>query len=41
MTDTFGAATIPVSIGAATIGYTVEVAVSAGTARCNTSFTPL
>ena len=41
MTDSSGAATIPISIGAATIGYTVEVAVTAGTARCKTSFTPV
>jgi len=30
MTDASGAAAILISIGAATIGYTVEVAVSAG-----------
>jgi hypothetical protein len=40
-TDGFGAAAIPIAIGSATIGYTVDVAISTGTARCNTTFTPV
>jgi hypothetical protein len=41
VTDGVGGAVIPISIGAATIGYTVTVVVTAGTARCSTSFSPL
>jgi hypothetical protein len=39
-TDSAGSANVAISIGAATIGYTVDVAIDIGTARCSTTFTP-
>jgi hypothetical protein len=39
-TDSTGSATVAVSIGAATVGYAVDVAIAIGTARCSTTFTP-
>jgi hypothetical protein len=39
-TDSTGRANVAVSIGAATVGYAVDVAVAIGTARCSTTFTP-
>lgn len=39
-TDATGNANLPVSIGAATIGYNVDIVVAIGTARCSTTFTP-
>jgi hypothetical protein len=39
-TDSTGRANVVVPIGAATIGYTVDVTVAVGPARCSTAFTP-
>ena len=39
-TDSTGSANVAVSIGAATVGYAVDVAIAIGTARCSTTFTP-
>ena len=39
-TDSAGSANVAVPIGAATIGYAVDVAVAIGNARCSTTFTP-
>jgi len=39
-TDSAGSANVAVPIGAATIGYAVDVAIAIGTARCSTTFTP-
>ena len=39
-TDSAGSANVAVSIGAATIGYTVDIAIAIGTARCSTTLTP-
>lgn len=39
-TDSTGRANIALSIGAATIGYTVDVTVAIGAALCSTAFTP-
>ena len=39
-TDSTGSANVAVSIGAATVGYAVDVAITIGTARCSTTFTP-
>jgi hypothetical protein len=40
-TDSTGSATIAISIGAATVGYAVDVAITIGAARCSTTFTPV
>ena len=39
-TDSVGSANVAVPIGAATVGYAVDVAIAIGTARCSTTFTP-
>jgi hypothetical protein len=39
-TDSTGRANVVLSVGAATIGYTVDIAIAIGTARCATTFTP-
>ena len=39
-TDSAGRASVAVPIGTATIGYTVDVTVAVGPARCATAFTP-
>jgi hypothetical protein len=39
-TDSTGSASVVVSIGAATVGYPVDVAIAIGAARCSTTFTP-
>ena len=41
LTDASGTATVPVAIGTATTGYTVDVDIVVGTAHCSTNFTPL